>query len=81
MRPWKYPKTMDTGRKMTSLGFRMKSPMSFTAFVKPNMKTNWAQNAYWRFCNSQFAVAHQQEASSNGSMAKAREVKVAMWRA
>lgn len=45
MRPWKYPNMTDAGQKMISLGLRRKRPISFTTFVKANMKMNWLQKA------------------------------------
>lgn len=68
----------DTGRNMTSLGLRRNRPISFTTLVKANMKVNWAQKAYCRFCRSQLPVAHQAEARRRGSKTKAKDVKVAM---
>lgn len=79
--PWKYPKTIETGRNIMSLGFFLNRPTSLITLVKPNMKMNWAQNARLRASASQSSVAHQQDRRSRGSTRNARDVKVARCRA
>lgn len=81
MRPWKYPKRMETGKYLMSLGLRRNRPISLTTLVKANMNTNWDQNAYWRDSVVQSAVPHQRESRRRGSTRNASEVKVAMCRA
>lgn len=78
MSPWKYPNRIDTGRNMMSLGFLMKRPTSLTTLVNPKTKMIWAQKAYWRLVGSQSAVAFHREKMMNGSITKARDVKVAI---
>lgn len=58
-----------------------KSPTSLTTLVKPNMKMISAAKRVYRSLSFQRSVPHQHEMSRSGSTTKAKDVKVAMWRA
>ena len=40
MKPCKYPKIMETGKKMRSLGCLRNKPINFTILVKANIQTS-----------------------------------------
>lgn len=80
MKPWKYPKIIETGRKTRSDGSRTNRPTSLMTLEKVIKEICRKRATHW-WSGDQVSVALRVKKMIRGSKITEREVKVAIWRA